>query len=228
MFIFIIIADGYLYIQSRHTLPVYSYTRSIFCPGNILTPADKASFIASYISTFSYDINNENIFEIEKGALKKVELLKNTGGTTNLIEFEFEGTNPEYVKNTGDTYVDNALSQINKNLIQLNEAQFSKNYLALVRNDMRHISSALENGTLPAEGAIKYLALLKERLETEEINKTIIKAKVINVQAAATEKNNNLSYVSKTVKSAILGLLFSLGYIFCKYCFRKAKDIGLF
>lgn len=202
--------------------PVYSYSKFINSPG--LAEQGKLTFI----NLFKNDIgmaqsqNNGN-----RAALSMVELVKSGSESrdikekyTSLIRFQFEGNNPDTIKEYADQYVNKSLQVINEYIEQQYEINFSKEYLETVRKEIKSINDSIASSAKytnepdPARVAIEYLQLLKERLETKEISKAISKAEIIESQSNKPRivKNNAIIW-----KSALLGLFLSFAYVSCKY-----------
>ena len=218
-------AGAGLYVY-KMTEPVFSYTLFINCP-NSLQERDKLTFA----NAMKNDIGAVKVKDkIQKAALSNVELVKDGKENnvkdryTNLMKFEFQGNSPDYVKTYGAQYVKAALQQINKYIDEQYEINFSKEYLETVRKEIQGLNNRITSGTVyqnesdPAKIAVDYLQLLKERLETKELSKSVAKAEIMDSQSNSprTIKNNSLIW-----KSAALGFFLSFAFVSCKY-FAKA------
>ncbi len=215
-------AGLYLY---KFTGPVYSYTLFINCSNNF-AEKDRLTFV----NLFRNDIGIVDSQKSGKRAsLSNVELV-NIGMQnkdikdrfTNLIRFQFTGNNPDYVKQYGSRYVNGALTQINHYIEANYETTFSKEYLNTVKDELQHINNHFARYSSISEeavrGTLSYLILLKERLETKEINKAFEKASIAESQNKNAQKVVNRSIIWK---SAFLGFFLSFAYVACK-SFTKA------
>ncbi len=210
----------------KFTGPVFSYTLFINCSDNI-NEKDRLTFV----NLFRNDIGIADSQSGKQASLNNVELV-NTGTQsrdikdrfTNLIRFQFNGNDPNYVKQYGIRYVTGALEQINRHIEENYETNFSNEYLNTVKDELRHINDHFARYSSISEeaarGTLNYLALLKERLETKEINKAFKKASIAESQNKNARKVVNRSIVWK---SAALGFFLSFAYVACKYL---AKSIS--
>jgi len=177
------------------------------------------------VNLFRNDIGIADSQSGKQASLNNVELV-NTGTQskdikdrfTNLIRFQFNGNDPNYVKQYGIRYVTEALEQINRHIEENYETNFSNEYLNTVKDELRHINDHFARYSSISEeaarGTLSYLALLKERLETKEINKAFKKASIAESQDKNARKVVNRSIVWK---SAALGFFLSFAYVTCKY-----------
>lgn len=203
------------------TTPKYSYSQLVDCRS--LSDKDKISFI----NIFSEDVfdNKEHgkmWKEPKKCALSKVEMVRDQNIATNLLRFEFQGTEPHLIKKEGRAYVEDALRKINERIVELHEIKYGQEYFDTVRNEMEKINSSLQDGSVTSQGATRYLELLKERLELKDKNKmlTLIKAQVIPNHIDEAEK---ISHIIIIPVSGFLGLFLSLAYLTGRYCIRVSK-----
>ena len=202
--------------------PVYSYSKFLNCPG--LSEGAKLT----YVNLFKNDIGIVQKQDAgTKASLAMVELVKSGSESkdikekyTSLIRFQFEGNNPDYVKKYANQYVTQSMKVLNDYIEEQYEINFSKEYLDTVRKEITRINDVIINGSmynegaLPEKSAVNYLARLKERLETKEINKSFSKAVITDSQ------NNNARIVAnKSIiwKSAALGFFLSFAFVSCKY-----------
>lgn len=201
--------------------PVYSYSKFLNCPG--VSEATKLT----YVNLFKNDIGVQKQDANAKAALAMVELVKSGSESkdikekyTSLIRFQFEGNNPDYVKEYANQYVTQSMKVLNDYIEEQYEINFSKEYLDTVRKEITRINDVIINGSmynegaLPEKSAVNYLARLKERLETKEINKSFSKAVITDSQ-----NNNARIVVNKSLiwKSAALGFFLSFAFVSCKY-----------
>ena len=202
------------------TAPKYSYTQLLDCRS--LSDKDKISFI----NVFNEDVlskgHGKMWKEPKKCALTKVEFVKDRNAATNLLKFEFQGTDPDLIKKEGHAYAEDALRKINERIVELHETKYGQEYFDTVRKEMEKINSSLQDGSVASQGAARYLELLKERLELKEKNKmlTLIKAELIPNREDEAEKISRTRYIPI---SGFLGLFLSLAYLTGRYCWRVSK-----
>ena len=213
-------AAAALYVLAL-TAPKYSYTQLVDCTS--LSDRDKISFV---------NVFNEDAVSIKghgkmwkdpkKCALFKAEFVRDRNAATNLLKFEFQGTDPDLIKKEGRAYVEDALRKINERIVELHEIKYGQEYFDTVRNEMEKINSSLQDGSVTSQGAARYLELLKERLELKEKNKmlTLIKAELIPNREDEAEKISRIKYIPI---SGFLGLFLSLAYLTGRYCWRVSK-----
>ena len=199
------------------TAPRYSYTQLVDCA--TLNDKDKISFI----TVFSEDVvDNKGHGKMwkdpKKCALTKVEFVK----ATNLLRFEFQGTDPERIKKEGHAYATDALAKINDRITELHEIKYGQDYFDTVSKEMEKINNSLQDGSISSQGAARYLQLLKERLELKEKNKmlTLIKGELVANRVDEAEKISRTKYVPIC---GFLGLFLSLAYITGRYCWKLSK-----
>ena len=213
-----------LYVY-KFTGPVFSYTLFINC-SNDFAEKDRLTFV----NLFRNDIGiTDSQKPGKRASLSNVELV-NIGTQskdikdrfTNLMRFQFTGNDPDHVKQYGSRYVNGALAQINRHIENNFETTFSKEYLNTVKAELTSINNNIANSSAISEdaarGTVSYLALLKERLETKEINKAFTKATIAESQNKKAQRVINKSIIWK---SAVLGFFLSFAYVSCKY-FAKA------
>ena len=202
------------------TAPKYSYTQLLDCRS--LSDKDKISFI----NVFSEDVlskgHGKMWKEPKKCALTKVEFVKDRNASTNLLKFEFQGTDPDLLKTECHAYTTEALNLINDHLVKLHEIRFGEEYFNIVLSEMQKINSLLQDGTITSQGASRYLELLKERLELKEKDKmlSLIKAELVPHRVDEAEKISRTRYI---LISGFLGLFLSLAYLTGRYCWRLSK-----
>lgn len=216
-----------LYVY-KFTGPVFSYTFFINCSKDI---AERERL--SFANLFRNDIGvTERDSSGAQASLRSVEMV-NIGTQskdikdrfTNLMKFEFNGNDPEFVKKYGRKYVNGALEQINTYIVENYEANFSKEYLNTVNAELKRLNNYIANASANQDidaikATIDQLSLFKERLETKEINKAVIKAAVVESQNKKAQRVINKSVIGK---SAALGFFLSFAYVSCKY-FTKAVN----
>lgn len=203
------------------TAPKYSYTQLMDCSS--LSDKDKISFI----TVFSEDVvDNKGHGKMwkdpKKCALTKVEFVRDRNAATNLLRFEFQGTEPELLKKEGHAYAADALTKVNDRIVELHELKFGEGYFNIVRDEIQKINSSLQDGSITSQGAAQYLQLVKERLELREKDKmlSLIKAELVPNRADEAEKISRTRYVPI---SGLLGLFLSLAYITGRYCWKLTK-----
>ena len=213
-------AAAALYVLAL-TAPKYSYTQLVDCTS--LSDRDKISFV---------NVFNEDAVSIKghgkmwkdpkKCALFKAEFVRDQNAATNLLKFEFQGTEPDLIKKEGHAYAEDALRKINERIVELHETKYGQEYFDTVREEMEKINSSLQDGSVTSQGATRYLELLKERLELKEKNKmlTLIKAELVPNRVDEAEKISRIKYIPI---SGFLGLFLSLAYLTGRYCWRVSK-----
>ena len=160
--------------------------------------------------------------EPKKCALFKAELVRDRNAVTNLLKFEFQGTNPELIKKEGRAYAEDALRKINERIVELNELKYGQEYFNTVRAEMNKINSSLQDGSVTSQGAAQYLQLLKERLELKEKNKmlTLIKAELVPNRVDEAEKISRIKFIPI---GGFLGLFLTLAFLTGRYCRKLSK-----
>ena len=201
--------------------PKYSYTQLIDCA--TLSDKDKISFV----NVFSEDAitikgHGKMWKEPKKCALTKVEFVRDRNAATNLLRFEFQGTDPALIKKEGQAYTKDALTKINDRIVELHETKFGEEYFNTVRSEMRKINSSLQDGSITSQGAAQYLKLLEERLTLREKDKmlTLIKAETVPNRVDEAEEISRLKFIPI---SGFLGLFLSLAYVTGCYCWKLYK-----
>ena len=213
-------AAAALYIFAL-SAPKYSYTQLVDCA--TLSDRDKISFVNIFNEdAVSIKGHGKMWKEPKKCALFKAEFVRDRNAATNLLKFEFQGTDPELIKKEGHAYAEDALRKINERIVELHEIKYGQEYFDTVRKEMEKINSSLQDGSVASQGAARYLELLKERLELKEKNKmlTLIKAELIPNREDEAEKISRNKYI---LISGFLGLFLSLAYLTGRYCWRVSK-----
>ena len=213
-------AAAALYIFAL-TAPKYSYTQLVDCA--TLSDKDKISFVNIFNEdAVSIKGHGKMWKEPKKCALFKVEFVRDRNAATNLLKFEFQGTDPELIKKEGHAYAEDALRKINERIVELHEIKYGQEYFDTVRKEMEKINSSLQDGSVASQGAARYLELLKERLELKEKNKwlSLIKAEVVPNRVDEAEKISRAKYIPI---SGFLGLFLSLAFLTGRYCWRLSK-----
>lgn len=216
-----------LYVY-KFTGPVFSYTFFINCSKDI-GERERLSFASLFRNDIAVREQNSSGAQ---ASLQSVEMV-NSGTQsrdikdrfTNLMKFEFNGNDPDFVKEYGSKYVNGALEQINTYIVENYEATFSKEYLNTVNAELKRLNNYIANASTNQDmdaikATIDQLSLFKERLETKEINKVVIKAAVVESQNKKAQRVINKSIIWK---SAALGFFLSFAYVSCKY-FAKAVN----
>ena len=214
-------AAAALYIFA-HTAPKYSYTQLVDCA--TLSDRDKISFVNIFNEdAVSIKGHGKMWKEPKKCALFKAEFVRDRNAATNLLKFEFQGTDPELIKKEGHAYAEDALRKINERITELHELKYGQEYFNTVRAEMNKINSSLQDGSVTSQGAARYLELLKERLELKEKNKmlTLIKAELIPNREDEAEEISRIKYIPI---SGFFGLFLSLAYLTGCYCWRISKN----
>ena len=198
------------------TAPKYSYTQLVNCPS--LSDRDKINFV----SIFNKDAGSKIWNEPQKCTLSKVEFVREKNAATNLLKFEFQGTDPDLLKKEGRAYTEDSLSKINERIVELHEIKYGKEYFDSVRWEMWQINNSLQNGSVSAQGASQYLLTLKERLEAKERNKmlSLIKADLVPNRVDEAVEISRKKYI---LISGFLGLFLSLAFLAIRYCRKTIK-----
>lgn len=213
-------AAAVLYIFAL-SAPKYSYTQLVDCA--TLSDRDKISFVNVFNEdAVSIKGHGKMWKEPKKCALFKAEFVRDRNAATNLLKFEFQGTDPDMIKKEGRAYAEDALRKINERIVELHEIKYGQEYFDTVRKEMEKINSSLQDGSVTSQGAARYLELLKERLELKEKNKmlTLIKAELVPNSEDEAEKISRIKYIPI---SGFLGLFLSLAYLTGCYCWRVSK-----
>ena len=200
--------------------PVYSYSKFLNCPG----VSESAKL--TYVNLFKHDIGIvQNRDAGTNAALAMVELVKSGSESrdikekyTSLIRFQFEGNNPDYVKEYANQYVNQSMNIVNDFIEKQHEVTFSKEYLDTVNSELKSINNYIANASAnqdidAVKGALGRLALLKERLETKELSNYFSKAEITDSQNNDAREVVNKSFIWK---SAALGFFLSFAYVACK------------
>jgi len=199
------------------TAPKYSYSQLVNCPS--LGDRDKISFVTVFSEDVVDNKGHGKMWEDpKKCALTKVQFVK----ATNLLRFEFQGTDPELIQKECHAYTADALAKINDRIVELHELKFGEGYFNIVRGEIQKINSSLQDGSITSQGAAQYLQLVKERLELREKDKmlSLIKADLVPNRADEAEEISRIKYVPI---SGFLGLFLSLAYITGLYCWKLTK-----
>lgn len=213
-------AAAALYIFAL-SAPKYSYTQLVDCA--TLSDRDKISFVNIFNEdAVSIKGHGKMWKEPKKCALFKTEFVRDRNAATNLLKFEFQGTDSDMIKKEGHAYAEDALRKINERIVELHETKYGQEYFDTVRKEMEKINSSLQDGSVTSQGAARYLELLKERLELKEKNKmlTLIKAELVPNREDEAEKISRTRYI---LISGFLGLFLSLAYLTGRYCWRVSK-----
>ena len=219
-------AAAALYIFAL-TAPKYSYTLFIDTPSVSNHPSLSDRDKISFVNVFNEDAvsikgHGKMWKEPKKCALFKAEFVRDRNAATNLLKFEFQGTDPGLIKKEGRAYAEDALRKINERIVELHETKYGQEYFDTVRKEMEKINNSLQDGSVTSQGAARYLELLKERLELKEKNKmlTLIKADLVPTRVDEAEKISRTKYIPI---SGFLGLFLSLAYLTGRYCWRVSK-----
>ena len=213
-------AAAYLHFM---TVPVYSYTRMIKLPENgLIRLSDQDKF--SFINILKLDMTNPELWkDSAKGRLVNINLVSEKHLNTNLITFQFSGTDPAYLKKVSDEYTETAVQKLNNSIKELKDANFNKYTNELVRDELKGLRLALTQSSVSGESVQQALTNLEKRLNSLENNEAFTAKVIDNANATATVITNK----SLFKKGAALGFVLSIMFVFCRYCWRKAKDTGL-
>ena len=227
--IFAAAAGAYIHFL---TVPKYGYTRMIKLPAlSANAPSEKITDNSwnqdklSYVNILKLDISNPALWkESSKGHLADVKLVEEKTIKTNLIMFQFEGTDPVYLKKVSDAYLDTAVQRLNVFIRELKETNFNDQYLnTQIRDELKGIRSALTKSSVSGESVLQAFTDLEKRLSALEKNESFSAKAVDNANAAAIEISNK----PLLKKSAALGFVLSIMFIVGRYCWRKATETGI-
>ena len=226
--IFAAAAGAYIHFL---TVPKYAYTRMIRLPANAPTTSEKTPNYScdqdklTYVNILKLDISNPTLWkESSKGHLADVKLVEEKNIKTNLITFQFEGTDPVYLKKAGDEYLDTAVQKLNVLFRERKDSNFNDQYLnTLIRDELKGIRSALARSSISGENVLQAFTDLEKRLSALEKNESFSAKAVDNADAAAIEISNK----PLLKKSAALGFVLSIMFIVGRYCWRKATETGI-
>ena len=216
----VVAAGAYLHFM---TVPVYSYTRMIKLPENaMLRMSDQDKF--SYINILKLDMNNPTLWkDSAKGRLVNINLVSEKHLNTNLITFQFSGTDPVYLKKVSDKYTETAVQKLNDSIKELKDANLNQYMNTQVRNELKVLRLTLAKSSVSSENVQQTLTDLENRLIILEKNEFYTVKAIDNANAAATVITNK----SLIKKSAGLGFVLSVMFVICRYCWRKAKEADL-
>jgi len=215
-------AGAYIHFM---TVPTYSYTRMIKLPENgSFSMSDREKL--SYINILKVDMNNTALWkEGAKGRLANVDLVREKNINTNLITFQFSGTDPNYLKKASDEYMETAVKKLNVWIREINELNFHNRYREwLVVNELKDVRLMLNNSSYSSDSVQQTITRLKDRLDALDKNEYADAKIVDNVNASATQ----VSRKPLIKKSAALGFVLSIMFIVARYCWRKARECGIF
>ena len=206
--------------------PNYTYTRLVKCPARTAygwhIPDQE---ILSHVVIFRADMGNTAFWkEGAKGRLSAVDFVREKGSATKLIQFQFSGTDPKYIKAVSQQYLASVVQRMNDSFAEATEDEFNHRYYNTVNDELRYNNALLGAGNASPEGVANYQTLLKERLDALEKDKSFLKAKIIEAPNLEPGRTSNRNFV---IKCAFWGLFLSLGYVVFRYMWRQAKQIGM-
>lgn len=206
--------------------PTYTYTRLVKYPTRTAygwqIPDQE---ILSYVVIFRTDMGNAALWkEGGKGRLTAVDFVREKNVATKLIQFQFSGTDPEYIKQVSRKYLESVVQRLNDSFAEANEDEFNHRFYRTANDELRYNNALLGASSASSEGVANYQALLKERLEALEKDKIFLKAKIIEAPNLQPSRVSNRRFVMVV---GFLGLFLSLGYIVCRYILIQAKQIGM-
>ena len=219
--IFAAAAGAYIHFM---TVPMYSYTRMIKLPENgSFRMSDQDKF--SYVNILKLDMNNPTLWqERSKGRLVNVDVIREKNLNTNLITFQFSGTDPVYLKKVSDEYMNTAVQKLNISIREMDEQNFNNRHREwLIVNELKDVRLMINSSSSSGDNIQRALTLLKERLDALGKNEYATAKIVDNANAAATKISRN----SLIKKSAALGFVLSIMFIVGRYCWRKATETGI-
>ena len=143
---------------------------------------------------------------------------------TNLITFQFSGTDPVYLKKVSDEYMNTAVQKLNISIREMDEQNFNNRHREwLIVNELKDVRLMINSSSSSGDNIQRALTLLKERLDALGKNEYATAKIVDNANAAATKISRN----SLIKKSAALGFVLSIMFITGRYCWRKATETGI-
>ena len=209
----------YVFVLS---VPKYTYTQFVNCPS--LSDRDKISFVNVFTEDVVDNKGHGKMWkEPQKCALSKVEIARGERNAfTNLLKFEFRGTDPDLIKKEGNDYTMEALAKINDRIVELHEIRYGETYFNTVRSEIRKLNGNLQDGSVTSQGAAQYLKLLEERLNLLEKEKmlTLIKADLVPKRVDEADKNSRTRFIPV---SGFLGLFLSFVWLTGRYCWKCYK-----
>ena len=181
--------------------------------------------LLSYAAIFRTDIGNGALWKDSgKGRLTSVNLVRENNLYTKLIQFQFAGTDPAYIKTVSQNYLESAAKRLNDYLTEISDAELKTRYYKTANEELKDINTALSTKTVSPQNVADYLPVLDKRLAAQENNKFFLKAKIIEAPNLEPGRVNNRRFV---MISAFLGLFLSLGYVVCRYVWKQAKQNGM-
>ena len=133
----------------KYQAPEYAMTRIIKLPWRIAYSGLPDQEKRTFAQIFKADIGNAKYWpEPAKGHLSNVQLIMDKNYITNLLQFQFTGTEPEYMKQASQTYMDTATERINAIIKEDYDAAFTQEYFRTVKSEIKNISSLLNNGII--------------------------------------------------------------------------------
>ena len=216
--LFTVVAYVYKFV---YLPPVYTYTRMVKCPARTAfgwTIPDQE--LLSYVAIFRTDMGNKGLWKDgTKGRLTGADLVREKNISTKLIQFQFSGTDPEYIKTASQQYMESVAQRLNNFFAEVTENEFRHRYYRTATDELSFNNALLGTSNATPGGNANYQALLKERLEALEKDKTFLEAKIIDNANIEPAKINNRPFVNKCAAS---GLFLSLAWIIGRYIWRQA------
>ncbi len=206
--------------------PTYTYTRMVKCP---IWVADNRTIpdqeLLSHVVIFRTDVGNSAIWkERSRGCLIGVDLIREKNSPTKLIQFQFSGTDPEYIKTVSQQYMETVARRLDDSFAEVTENYFKYRYYRTTNEELQFNNALLGNSNAATGSISYYQALLKDRLEALEKDKPFLKAKVIDASNLEPARVNQRRSV---MICAFLGFFLSLGYITCRYLWKQVKQNGV-
>lgn len=190
--------------------PKYTYTKII--NSKPLSTQD----VVNFVTLFKEDISNDRLWqERNRGALVKVEIAKGS----NLIRLNFQGTDPDYLKDVSDKYTESALKRIHDAARKEFEVRFNNDYLNIVRGQFNWLKHTFEERIYNDQQLLKALSDWKEKYEVDLKQKSMVEPEIVEMPAnepAQLPRKKGLIPLS-----ALLGIFLSIGYITCKCVWRN-------
>jgi len=207
VFSFVILSSLFVFVLDS---PKFTYTKII--NSKPLPMQD----VLNFVTLFKEDISNDSLWqERSRGALVKVEIAKGS----NLIRLNFQGSDPDYLKDVSVKYTESALKRIHDAARKEFEIRFNNEYLNIVRSQFNWLKNNLESGRNTDKNVLPSVRQWKEKYEVDLKHKAMAEPEI--VEMPANEPRQLPRKKTLIPLSALLGIFVSIGYIACKCIWRK-------
>lgn len=134
--------------------PTYTYTRLVKYPAQTAygwrIPDQE---ILSYVVIFRADMGNTALWkEGAKARLTAVDFVREKNVATKLIQFQFSGKDPEYIKKVSQQYLESVVRRLNDSFAEANEDEFNHRYYQTANDELRYNNTLLGAGSASSEG----------------------------------------------------------------------------